>query len=144
MLTREKIKRFIRDAVRTLSREARTHEDYLDGAFSKTDEWWEEEIGTGRIDELPDAPEDNQDIDWLNDAALILKTAVEENWGVADDPGLWEGLAPFPAIMSQAFFTLEGAISQQEPEELMNPDDEEEDDDEEEEEENPEKAEVER
>ena len=40
---------------------------------------------------------------------------MERTWGIADDRGLWEGLTPFQAIMSQAFFTIEQAVGAQRP-----------------------------
>lgn len=119
MLTKKEIIDWVNDTADEMSEEVEDHNDWGDRAFEETDSWWTDNIGGGRIDEYPEVPEDIVDIHRLQDAVTILQVAELEDWGIADDSGLWEGLAPYPALMSQAFYTLEQALSQQEPEELF-------------------------
>lgn len=117
-LNKTEVKRDVRSMVADLRRRASTHEEWSDGVFEAVDEWWSAKLGTGRISEMSPVPEDERDVDYLRSAAVILQVAIEEGWGIADDSGLWEGLAPFPALLSQAFFTVEQAVAQQEPRRL--------------------------
>lgn len=106
-LTKTEVKR----AVRQIGREAkRSKNDINDTVYEMVDDWWSATLKTGRIDQLSDVPEDRSDVDNLMSAIVILQTALEEGWGIADDSGLWQGLAPYPALMSQAYFTLEQGV----------------------------------
>lgn len=118
MLTKAQVKRFVRDTVKEMRGEVQSHNEWVDRAFEEVDSWWGGAIGTGRIDQLPNVPETERNIKELADAVTILQTAQEEDWGIETDSGLWEGLAPFPALVAQAFHTLQGAINQQEPVDL--------------------------
>lgn len=114
-VTPAEIKKFVADTVEELTEEVKEHNDWNDRVFEEVDSWWSSRLGTGRIDELGDYPVDESDVNQLMSAVVILQTAVQEDWGLADDTGLWEGVPPWAAVLSQAFFTLEQAIGQQEP-----------------------------
>lgn len=113
------IKKFVRDTVKEMKSEITNHNDWHDRGFEEVDNWWGVNIGGGSIDALGDYPDNDRDMDMLMAAVTILQTAEQEGWGVADDTGLWEGMSGWQAVLSQAFFTLEQAIGQQEPRDLV-------------------------
>ena len=117
-VTKSSVVKAVKRIVEELTEEHDNHNDWMDGAFEKVDEWWTAVIGTGRIEDLGEYPVDETDLGYLQDAITIMQAADEEDWGVADDKGLWEGLDPWQAVLSQAFFTMEQAVAQQEPKDL--------------------------
>lgn len=103
----------IKKAVQELAREAvdlnkDDNPDYLNDKVSEVvDAWWGAYINTGRISDLGLYPKGSHDIEFLRDAVTVMQAL--HDW-LADDTGLWEGLSPWAAVLSQAFFTLEHAV----------------------------------
>jgi len=111
MKTQEQIRKWIEEAVDELAAQIEAGEvdpDLISEAISKTvDNGWAYNLCiTGYIPGLPNAPDD---MGAFQSVGNIL--AVAESMGAVEtNSGLWEGLRPWPAIASQAFFSLEGCI----------------------------------
>jgi len=113
----------VRRAVQKLAKEAKdrskTHEEWVDNVTELVDKWWGDEMATGEISKMSPYPGNRKEVDLLRDIAVIFDEALENGWGVETDTGLWEGLHPYPAIVAQAYFTLQSAVLQQEPTNLL-------------------------
>lgn len=100
-----------------LANEYEPDDELPDEIFRAVDNWFQSELGTGSISNMPSYPSNDYEFEMLRTACNMLELAESDAW-ITTDSGLWEGMDGQQIIFAQAFHSMENVLREYLPDDL--------------------------